>query len=83
MELTKAKTTKAKRDDQEALLNFGLRLKELREERGLTQLSLSFSCQVSPHYLSDVENGRRNPSLIILRRIAAAFELSLAELFDY
>lgn len=83
MALTPKKRAEAKRADAEALLSFGLRLKELREQRGLTQLSLSFFCQVSPHYLSDLENGRRNPSFVILRRLAAAFELSLSELLDY
>lgn len=83
MELTSKRTKTLKRADKEALIGFGLHLKELREAKGLTQLSLSFSAQVSPHYLSDLENGRRNPSFVILRRLSSALGIRLSELLDY
>lgn len=32
-------------------------------------------------YLSEVENGKRNPSLLVIARIAAAFGREISELF--
>lgn len=32
-------------------------------------------------YLSEIENGHRNPSLLVVARLAAAFDLGIEELF--
>ena len=60
---------------------FGERLQTLRKERGLTQEELAFKVGVDRSYLGFVERGERNPTLIILYRIAKALKISLAELF--
>lgn len=58
----------------------GMRIKYLRECKGWTQEKLSFESGVNKNYLSDLERGRRNPSLNILERIAIAFNITLSEL---
>jgi len=59
----------------------GMRIKFLRQQRKWSQEDLAFNANVNKNYLSDLENGRRNPSLEILERIAIAFSISLEELF--
>lgn len=59
----------------------GMRIKYLRQKRGMSQLDLSFEANVNKNYICDLENGRRNPSLEILERIADAFGITLEELF--
>jgi len=59
----------------------GMRIRFLRSERGWSQEDLALEANINKNYLSDLENGRRNPSLDILERIANAFGISLSELF--
>ena len=50
---------------------FGMRIKELRVQQGISQEELGFRCHLSKNYISDVERGTRNVSLkrlISLRR---------------
>lgn len=59
---------------------FGLRLRNLRQKKGWTLEDLAFESGVNRNYLSNLENGSRNPTLKILNRLALAFEISLSEL---
>lgn len=59
----------------------GMRIKFLRKQRHWSQEDLALSANINKNYLCDLENGRRNPSLEILERIAVAFGITLAELF--
>ncbi|WP_410052952.1 helix-turn-helix domain-containing protein, partial [Bradyrhizobium sp. SZCCHNR3042] len=47
----------------------GLNIQELRRARELSQEELADRCQVHQTYLSGVETGKRNPSLLVLERI--------------
>lgn len=58
----------------------GMRINYLRKKAGWSQEELSFRSNVNKNYLSDLERGRRNPSLKILERLAVAFGLTLSEL---
>ena len=59
----------------------GMRIRFLRQKRHWSQEDLALNANINKNYISDLENGRRNPSLDILERIAVAFNISLAELF--
>ena len=59
----------------------GMRIRFLRQQRRWSQEDLALNANINKNYISDLENGRRNPSLEILERIAVAFGISLAELF--
>ena len=69
-------------DQLSSLGQLGMRISFLRKKKGLSQLDLSLSCGVSKNYLSDLENGRRNPSILLLQRIASGLEASLETLFQ-
>ena len=60
---------------------FGFAVKLRREELELTQEDLAHKAGIHRTYLSDIERGSRNVSLINIERLAAALSVSLAELF--
>ena len=59
----------------------GMRIRFLRQQLRWSQEDLASNANINKNYISDLENGRRNPSLEILERIASTFGISLAELF--
>ena len=63
-------------------VQFGWRIKDLREERGLSQRGFAEKIGMSPSYLADVERGSRNISLDNIKRIADGFDISVAELME-
>lgn len=56
---------------------FGLRLAKLRRAKKWSQEELAYHADIHRNYLSDLENGRRNPSLDVLVRLANALNISL------
>ncbi|WP_397420993.1 helix-turn-helix domain-containing protein [Phenylobacterium sp.] len=58
----------------------GLNLQGLRRERGLSQEELAHRSDMHQTYLSGIERGRRNPSVLILSRLAAALGADLEDL---
>ena len=61
---------------------FGFAVKVYREELGLTQEDLAEKAGIHRTYLSDIERGSRNVSLLNIERLASALSLSLSELFQ-
>lgn len=63
------------------LTALGRRVRALRETQSLTQEQLGEKADLDQTYISDIERGERNPSVLIVGQLAKAFRLSLAELF--
>ncbi len=59
----------------------GLRIRALRQERGLSQEALADLAEIHRTYLGDIERGKRNPALENLYAIAVALGVSVRELF--
>jgi transcriptional regulator with XRE-family HTH domain len=59
----------------------GLNLRRLRQAKGLTQEELAHRAEIHQTYLSGVEVGKRNPSIEVLDRIAAALGADISALF--
>ena len=72
------KKTKARTDIR---ARFGLAVRARREELGLTQEDLADKAGIHRTYLSDIERGSRNVSLLNIEQMARALTLSLGELF--
>jgi len=70
---------KAKADIRE---RFGFAVKTRREELQLTQEDLADKAGIHRTYLSDVERGSRNLSLINIERLAAALSMPISDLFQ-
>lgn len=58
---------------------FHNKLKQLREEKGLTKAKLSRKSGVSQTYLGELEAGKKTPTIAILEKIAVALEISPTE----
>ena len=58
----------------------GKSLRDLRLERRWTQEELADRAGVHPHYVSDIERGKRNVAIVNLTYLADALEMSAAEL---
>ena len=63
------------------LIQLGKRIAYLRRMKKMSQLDLSLESNVNKNYISDLEKGRRNPSVMVLNRITEALEIDLATLF--
>ena len=74
------RTTMAPED--EFLLSLGKRVRELRNRRGMTRKMMAHEADVSERHLAQLEAGEGNISIVLLRRVAAAVNVSLAELFS-
>lgn len=61
-------------------VRLGNRVRDLRKKRGLTQVELAEMLGVDRSYLSEIETGKKDPSLRVLKTIADGFKLSLAQL---
>lgn len=61
-------------------LQFGMRIKYLREKKGWSQEKLSLYSGVNKNYICDLENGRRNPTLEVMDRLAIGLGITLSEL---
>jgi transcriptional regulator with XRE-family HTH domain len=64
-------------------MKLGDKIRELREEFGLTQGQLAGCASVSQGYLSQLENGDvKNPSAAVLLRVAQAMHVDPDDLFE-
>jgi XRE family aerobic/anaerobic benzoate catabolism transcriptional regulator len=68
--------------DADFLANLGLRVRQGRVERGMARTALSRAADVSERYLAQLEAGEGNASVVLLRRIAAALGMRIADLLD-
>jgi XRE family aerobic/anaerobic benzoate catabolism transcriptional regulator len=67
--------------DGDFLLFLGKRVRQLRNLRGMTRKMVARAADVSERHLAQLEAGEGNVSIVLLRRIASALNVSLVELF--
>jgi transcriptional regulator with XRE-family HTH domain len=60
-----------------------LKVKELREINHLTMLQLSIPVEVSEAYISEIESGKKIPSLEVTCKLAKTLKCSLSDLVKY
>lgn len=61
---------------------FGLVIKELRNDRGISQERLALDADIDRTYIGDIEKGTRNVSLEIVEKLCNYFQLPISELFN-
>lgn len=61
----------------------GMRLKELRKSKYLSQEQLAEKADINSKYLSRMERGTENPTLDMLIKLANALEVEMWEIFDF
>lgn len=60
----------------------GIRLRELRISKGLSQEKFSFKCGLDRTYVASIEQGKRNVSIVNIEKIANACEISILDFFN-
>ena len=69
-------------EKKKILLKFGNRVRELRKAQGLSQEVFASLCGLDRTYISGIERGVRNISLINLFVLASALRISVSELMQ-
>jgi transcriptional regulator with XRE-family HTH domain len=57
-------------------------LKDLRKQRGISQLQLAERCDSSQAYIAEIEVGKKSPSFDMIERIALALNVESYSLFQ-
>ena len=60
----------------------GKRIRMLRKLSKMSQEEFAFRCGMDRTYITSLENGKRNISIVNLKKIAEVFEMTLSEFFD-
>jgi transcriptional regulator with XRE-family HTH domain/mannose-6-phosphate isomerase-like protein (cupin superfamily) len=68
-------------DRREAVMSVGSQLRDRRKEMGLSLRQFARDLGVSPSFISQIENGKSQPSVATLYMICSALDLSIDELF--
>jgi len=69
-----------KPSESDILDRFGVRLRMRRMELGLTQEKLAHSIGIDRTYISGLERGSRNPTLLVLERVASGLGTTVGQL---
>lgn len=68
--------------DDSTAVNLGLRLRTARQKSGMTLRELARQLSVSPSFLSQIENGKSQPSVATLYSMAQTLGVSIDHLFE-
>jgi len=60
---------------------FGRTLAVLRVHNGISRSELATAAGISYPYYSEIETGKKEPTLAVIRRLAAALKIPVSELF--
>lgn len=69
-----------KKEFQKAL---GQRIKQLREDKNITQTELAYRCEIERSNMNRIEAGNTNPSSFLIYTIAQKLEIELPELYNF
>jgi transcriptional regulator with XRE-family HTH domain len=58
----------------------GRNVRKIRQQRRMTQEKLAFEAEIDLTYMGGIERGKRNPSLLVMARIAEALSVPLGKL---
>jgi transcriptional regulator with XRE-family HTH domain len=65
------------------LIKFGSHLKHLRLQKSFSQEQLALKADMDRTYISGIERGRRNVSLINIFKLAKALDIPATQLLDF
>ena len=64
-------------------ISVGKRIKELRNKLGISQEELADIAELDRTYITSVECGKRNISIVNVEKLANALNVSLSEFFNF
>ena len=71
---------RAKTNDDRYLKTLGARVRDARSRHGMSRRMLAHDSGISERYLAELESGRGNFSIVLMRRLAKAIDVPVAEL---
>jgi transcriptional regulator with XRE-family HTH domain len=69
--------------DKQLCTPFGASIRQLRTSKGITQEELADLSGLDRSYMGGVERGDRNPTLVVICKIAAGLNVPISTLFAY
>lgn len=66
--------------DEDIRIRFGRRLREVRQQRGLSQEKLAADAGLARNFISMVETGQRNVTIATVSKLAQALNCRMADL---
>ena len=63
-------------------VQFGNRIRALRKKQGWTQVEMADLLAMDRSYLSEIETGKKDPSLTMLQSMAAGLSITISKLTD-
>ena len=69
-------------EETEILVKIGKRVRELRKAKRLSQDTLALECNLTQTFLSQIERGKRNISVLTLWALAKAMEVTPGQLLE-
>ena len=70
-------------EQDQYLKQFGPHLKGLRLKRNLSIKKVSEICSMTEQEVIQLENGENDPNILLIRKIADAFDVKLHEMFSF
>jgi len=67
-------------NEDKFLKELGSKLQKVRKEKGLTQEYIALETGMDRAYISEIENGHKNPSIIILKKIMLALNSDISDI---
>lgn len=69
--------------EKEFLENLGKKISKLRNTKGFSQERFAAELDIDQSYLSEIETGKANPSILYIKKMAGALGLELWELLKF
>lgn len=70
-------------DNQEFLEKLGIKIRILRNRKNFSQEEFAEAVGLDRVYVSNIENGKANPSILYLKKMAEVLEIEICELFNF
>jgi len=64
-------------------IKFGQKLKEYRLQKDMSQEAFAHLAELDRTYISSIEKGERNVSIIVIEKIANALNIEITKLFEW
>jgi transcriptional regulator with XRE-family HTH domain len=69
-------------DAKDVMIIFGRKLKEIRIKKNISQEELAFRSGLHRTYISSIERGQRNISIVNIKKIADALDVDVSDLLS-
>ena len=70
-------------NDNDFAVSLGNRIRELRKNKGISQLELAYDMDMSMNTISGIELGKISPKIDTLKKIAQKLNIDISELFNF